>query len=796
MSNDTTTAPTPFYDEGCRILTISASLAGGTAFIERLKALSGSEPASVHSSVPPPSGSSAPEESGFITVPYTLANRYYTADVHFAAYAMQALYPGLFAPDRRPDYKPPPAVVFVWVEGEPYEKHIEELSRMMAVGGYEPEVSLAVRIPKVSSAASTVTPAATTPTQTPTPIADAQSEFEGDHTNKNDNDNTETDRTITAVEGENADIDTTLMSFGFEYVDATRESAEAKPARTDAADGKMIVRLTDLIRTDIPHLPRVLDALSTIMWPSMQSRSAPTNSNPKAEAKASAVRRDWEYGSIVDELLSVSGISGISGADSRSRALGASRHQNVDEEDAEDVDTLFAPYDFTSTSNAHFFGVSSSSSAGERAAGTTGFVVREEEREDRAWLAADGPGVSMTTRISTTTIGATSGARADSAGMVTSPVDVDSDAMAPFGRRGGDNLGEGRSSEKGGQGRVEIGFEDDFTVFVSAPAETPARAWTPLDEGGPGFGEGLERGREGSLAMAGRLMPSSALARGLGSGRGRGRGTMAAYRSLGSVSDFGGDESDSGLEKDLDLERLRRGYRALGNGAGRADEDEDAEVWEDDAEDEVDESWVEYAEAEWDDEGDGDAEEDAEEEEDGEEEDEDEGMPTKDEIMAAAARIFGVVPRSLGGGGFRKASEVNRELDEESVGATSTAKSTVEDKDAFGGATASGAAEGVGASSNVADGSTGTGPSAPARAPNADLDDGDLSDAFDTRPFDVERVLHALQDFRSEIAGVTNEEQRRRIAARVALGFVYGMEADLRHGDGGGAGDVEGSHLV
>ncbi|KAF8965135.1 hypothetical protein BDZ97DRAFT_1813831 [Flammula alnicola] len=239
MSNDTTTTPTPFYDEGCRILTISASLAGATAFIERLQALSGSEPASVlPSSVPPPSGSSAPQESGFLIVPYTLANRYYTADVHFAAYAMQALYPSLFALDRRPDYKPPPAVVFVWVEGEPYEKHIEELSRMMAVGGYEPEVSLAVRIPKVPSAASTVTAAATTTkTQTPTPMAAVPSEFEGALTNKSDNDITETDRAITAAEDEDADIDTTLMSFGFEYVDATRESLEAKPARTDTADG-------------------------------------------------------------------------------------------------------------------------------------------------------------------------------------------------------------------------------------------------------------------------------------------------------------------------------------------------------------------------------------------------------------------------------------------------------------------------------------------------------------------------------------------------------------------------------
>lgn len=56
--------------------------------------------------------------SGPVTVPYTISNRYYSADIHFAAYELQAVHAGLFSLDRSPDYKPPPAVVFVWIDGE------------------------------------------------------------------------------------------------------------------------------------------------------------------------------------------------------------------------------------------------------------------------------------------------------------------------------------------------------------------------------------------------------------------------------------------------------------------------------------------------------------------------------------------------------------------------------------------------------------------------------------------------------------------------------------------------------
>lgn len=98
-------------------------------------------------------------------------------------------------------------------------KHIEELSRIMAQGGYEPEVCLAVRIPK------------------PTP----PTVLSGNRPN--------VDETTIADDG-NTDIDSTLMSFGFEYVDATRELISPKDRDPDTADdGELLLTICTL-----PHL--------------------------------------------------------------------------------------------------------------------------------------------------------------------------------------------------------------------------------------------------------------------------------------------------------------------------------------------------------------------------------------------------------------------------------------------------------------------------------------------------------------------------------------------------------------
>ena len=42
-------------------------------------------------------------------------------------------------------------------------------------------------------------------------------------------------------------------------------------------------------------------------------------------------------------------------------------------------------------------------------------------------------------------------------------------------------------------------------------------------------------------------------------------------------------------------------------------------------------------------------------------------------------------------------------------------------------------------------------------------------------PFDLSQVMNALQQFKSDISGMDDEEERRKAAARVALGLVYGL---------------------
>ena len=47
----------------------------------------------------------------------------------------------------------------------------------------------------------------------------------------------------------------------------------------------------------------------------------------------------------------------------------------------------------------------------------------------------------------------------------------------------------------------------------------------------------------------------------------------------------------------------------------------------------------------------------------------------------------------------------------------------------------------------------------------------------DTEPsFDLSQVMSVMQQFKTDIAGMDNEEERRRAAATVALGLLYGLE--------------------
>lgn len=54
----------------------------------------------------------------------------------------------------------------------------------------------------------------------------------------------------------------------------------------------------------------------------------------------------------------------------------------------------------------------------------------------------------------------------------------------------------------------------------------------------------------------------------------------------------------------------------------------------------------------------------------------------------------------------------------------------------------------------------------------------DDDDDFEMSAFDLSRVLSALQGMKDEISGMEDEGERRKAAARVALGLVYGLQAD------------------
>ena len=51
-------------------------------------------------------------------------------------------------------------------------------------------------------------------------------------------------------------------------------------------------------------------------------------------------------------------------------------------------------------------------------------------------------------------------------------------------------------------------------------------------------------------------------------------------------------------------------------------------------------------------------------------------------------------------------------------------------------------------------------------------------DDFELGAFDLSRVLSALQGMKEEIAGMSDEDERRKAAARVALGLVYGLRKE------------------
>jgi hypothetical protein len=123
----------------------------------------------------------------------------------------------------------------------------------------------------------------------------------------------------------------------------------------------------------------------------------------------------------------------------------------------------------------------------------------------------------------------------------------------------------------------------------------------------------------------------------------------------------------------------------------------------------------------------------------------DEDMPTKDEILEVSQRIFG----------SGLSPEVPKVLDQPAANAQprspAAGPSPLEISETIIPEAASG---------NKTD---------PNEPPSGD---------YDTVPFDLSRVVSALDVMKSEIAGMTDEGERRRAAARVALGLVYGLEKE------------------
>ncbi|CAE6442821.1 unnamed protein product [Rhizoctonia solani] len=148
-----------------------------------------------------------PNDEAYIE--WTIKNKYYTAPVHIYLHQVSKL-PAkpLWPPET--DNERVPALIFVFRKGEPYREVF--LSMKEAYLAHDAEVALAVSLPAASGGATLSTDS-----------FDSIEEFFSDH--------------------------------GFEYVDP-EDSPEA-------------AEYSDHLQYDVRGLPRILEALNMIMWPSM-----------------------------------------------------------------------------------------------------------------------------------------------------------------------------------------------------------------------------------------------------------------------------------------------------------------------------------------------------------------------------------------------------------------------------------------------------------------------------------------------------------------------------------------------
>ncbi|KAF7985561.1 hypothetical protein HWV62_3825 [Athelia sp. TMB] len=357
----------------------------------------------IKNEAPVASSSPADLSNGTNIIPWTISNRYYTADVHFSLHDAKA-WSSLLAYGV-------PAVIFVWAHGEPYKETLQYLSKELE--DHDPEVSLAVRMKG----------------------------------------------SIHKTPEEDEDVDAFLSSLGFEFVDANAPDLEARDI--------------DEMAQGVPGLPRVIDALSTIMWPTMVQSQATTARKSRARELL-----DWARDEEEDDGL---------------RAL-------VDPID-EDNDTTVASSPLVDK-------------------GIKSRMQREMEELER-WLedeealrATEDPWILPSNEQS----------HEDPLGIAESPLGL----RPPTGSISAWVSHTGESS-------ASSGFDDDFTVFVSAPP-AESRMPQPVVE-----------------VPSGRSTPDTDLLNPMHTG--------ASYRSLGSVSDFGGNistedplDDDEGLPSEEEIQ--------------------------------------------------------------------------------------------------------------------------------------------------------------------------------------------------------------------------------------------------
>ncbi|KAF9524282.1 hypothetical protein CPB83DRAFT_898034 [Crepidotus variabilis] len=480
-------------DATSRILVVSSTLDKGKEFIDNLKTLSFSQSTST-SKVEPSSSSSSSSSSlitpssSSLTIPWTITNKYYTASVHFYLCTLDDIFRS------KTPIPSAPAVVYVFREGEEEEckKEAAELARVMKLGDLDDgegghEVVLGVRIRARESELA----------------ASAQKDAQVERAVESmDVDEDEEDE-------ENASIDSTLMALGLEYVDATRSVEVDQLGKRSFGDNE---------GDSIPALPRVLDALSTIMWPSMKS------SHPKGAAAAG-------------HSLDLNGSFDL---------------EDTDGEADEERDAIMKEL-LESTAAVTLV----------EKDGTTDKEQEEESKELMELMKAfvkDAEHKSRPTKPWITTSGPTE--HNDDDGMTMSPTGVagngDEDLLTPFG------TGEGKKLKH----KVSLRFEDDFTAFVEAPPTA-----TGKEKKKPFFIDFADANN--SLQWDSNKTPTIpasgyATAGGLTPEADRDE-VFSRYRSLGSVSDFG----DFTADDDGDVEGVPAGgvYEALEDAVDSEDED-------------------------------------------------------------------------------------------------------------------------------------------------------------------------------------------------------------------------------